>query len=232
MQEEPAATDGAALLSALQFADSFFPGGGVALSWGLEQLRGDRELAEADDVTAFVEGQIAQRWAVFDAPALSAAWHANGDLARLGEIDALLETMTLPQEMRDGSRRAGGALLNVHARLGAQTAQKFRAIVLEGRTPGHLAVVQGLVWRDAGVPEAACRAMSAHLLATGLVSAALRLGIIGHLQAQAALNQVRPITARLLEQTLPALEDIAAFTPATDIAAMRHETADSRMFSN
>lgn len=232
MQEKPAATDSAALLSALQFADSFFPGGGVALSWGLEQLRADRELAEADDVATFVEGQMAQRWSVFDAPALSAAWHANGDLARLQEIDALLEAMTLPQELRDGSRRAGGAMLSVHARLGVASAQLFRTGVLSGETPGHLAVVQGLVWRDVGVPETACRAMSAHLLATGLVSAALRLGIIGHLQAQAALNQVRPITARLLEQPVAALDDIAAFTPAIDIASMRHETADSRMFSN
>lgn len=216
----------------MQFADSFFPGGGVALSWGLEQLRTDRELASADDLAGFVEGQITRRWAAFDAPALSAAWHAAGNLARLQEIDALLEAMTLAQELRDGSRRAGGALLNVHSRLGGATAQQFRALVLESKTPGHLAVVQGLVWRDADVPEAACRAMSAHLLATGLVSAALRLGLIGHLQAQAALNQVRPITARLLEQPVPALEHIAAFTPATDVAAMRHEMADSRMFSN
>lgn len=231
MQEKPA-TEGAALLSALQFADSFFPGGGVGLSWGLEQLRADRELAEAGEVAVFVEGQMTQRWSAFDAPALSAAWHANGDLARLQEIDALLEAMTLAQELREGSRRAGGAMLSVHAKLGGASAQAFRAGVLAGDTPGHLAVVQGLVWHAAGVPEPACRAMSAHLLATGLVSAALRLGVIGHLQAQAALNQVRPVTARLLEQPVAALEDIAAFTPATDIASMRHETADSRMFSN
>lgn len=232
VQQESTATDGLALLSALQFADSFFPGGGVALSWGLEQLRSDRELASAEDLASFVEGQLVQRWAAFDAPALSAAWHAAGDLERLRQIDALVEAMTLAQELRDGSRRAGAALLNVHSRLGGSAAGRFRALALAGETPGHLAVAQGLAWRDNGVPEPACRAMSAHLLATGLVSAALRLGVVGHLQAQAALNQVRPVTARLLDQPVAPLENLAAFTPATDIAAMRHESADSRMFSN
>lgn len=232
MLNESSATNSAALLSALQFADSFFPGGGITLSWGLEQLRTDGELSSAQELIAFVEGQLSQRWAMFDAPALSAAWQASDDLGRLRVIDSTLEAMTLAMELRDGSRRAGSALLNVHARLGNAAAKRFRSLVLDASTPGHLAVVQGLVWRQQGLPEPTCRAIAAHLLVTGLVSAALRLGLVGHLQAQAAINQLRSLLAGLLEQPVADFDEIAAFTPATDVASMRHEQAEARLFGN
>ncbi len=224
------ATDGLALLQALQYGDSFFPGGGVSMSWGLEQLRADREVSSANELVAFVEGQLRQRWACFDAPALVAAWQADGDFARLREIDAWVEAMTLAQELRDGSRRAGAALLSVHAKLGGETVTRFRALVLEGGTPGHLSVAQGVAWRESGLPEEAARAVSAHLLTTGLISAALRLGLTGHLQAQAALTGLRPLIAEVLQRPSPPLEDLCALAPATDVASMRHETADARMF--
>lgn len=226
------ATDAAALLCAFQFADSFFPGGGISLSWGLEQLRTDGEVGSEQELTSFIEGQLTERWACFDAPALKSAWHAAGDLARLRYVDSILEAMTLPAELRDGSRRTGSTLLNVHARLGNDAAKQFRSLVLEADTPGHLAVVQGLVWQQQGVAEQTCRAMAAHLLVTGLVSAALRLGMIGHLQAQVALLRLRPVIAGLLAAPVADIEDVSGFTPVTEIASMRHETAQGRLFAN
>ena len=38
------------LLGALQFADSFFPSGSIAFSWGLETLRTDGEVVSAQQV--------------------------------------------------------------------------------------------------------------------------------------------------------------------------------------
>ena len=48
--------DDATLLTALQHADSFFPGGGTAFSWGLESLCNDRQVASAADVERFLAG--------------------------------------------------------------------------------------------------------------------------------------------------------------------------------
>ena len=41
--------DSRALLAALQHADSFFPSGTVSFSWGLEALRADGLVRNADD---------------------------------------------------------------------------------------------------------------------------------------------------------------------------------------
>jgi urease accessory protein len=185
------------LLGALQYADSFFPSGSIAFSWGLETLRADGEIASPDQVAQFLEGQLAHRWATFDAPVLVAAMRAGGRFDRLADLDDLVEAMTLATELRDGSRRAGASLLKVHTGLGTPGAADYRQAIAQRKARGHLTVVQGLLWNVTGLSEEACRAVSAHTLCTGIVGAALRLGLIGHLDAQKILLQVRPVLVDL-----------------------------------
>lgn len=220
------------LLSALQHADSFFPGGGVAFSSGLETLHADREVASVEQLAAFVEGQLKHRWATFDACALIAAFRANGRLDRIADVDALVEAMSLATELREGSKRAGASLLTVHTRLGTTGAADYRVLISERKAFGHLPVVQGLLWSAAGMTEDACRAVSAHTLCTGLIGAALRMGMIGHLDAQKVLLRVRPMLSDLLRLPVTEVDEMCAYMPATEIAAMRHEVQDSRLFAN
>ncbi len=221
-----------ALLAALQFGDSLFPGGGASFSWGFETLHADGRIANAGDLQSFIEGQLRLRWATCDRPALVEAYRAGDDLDRVAAIDALIEALALPLEMREGSRRAGGALLSTHARLGNERAERYRERVRAGRAAGHLPVVQGLVWRAAGLDETVAAAVSAYQLCAAFASAAVRLGAVGHVEAQRILAALRPVVARRLDQPVAGPDEIGAFTPAADIAMMRHETAAVRLFSN
>ncbi len=108
----------------------------------------------------------------------------------------------------------------------------YRAVVRSGRAPGHAAVVQGLVGRGVGLALSACEALSAHTLSVGLLGAALRLGVIGHVDAQRGLQQARPAIAEILAGPAPGVEVMSAFTPEAEIAVMRHETAETRLFAN
>ncbi|HTO84222.1 MAG TPA: urease accessory UreF family protein [Methylomirabilota bacterium] len=224
--------DDAALLRALQHGDSFFPSGAAAFSWGLEALCADGQVAGAADVGRFLEGQLRHRWATCDRPFLTAAHRAGGALDQVASIDRSLAAMTLPRELRDGAARAGGALLNIHERLGTPGAAAYRQIVRDGHAPGHLAVVQGLLWAGVGLDEAAASAVSAHALSVGIVSAALRLSVISHIDAQRILTATRGIIAGLMAEPVLGIDDASVFTPATDIAAMRHETQITRLFAN
>ena len=225
-------------LSALQHADSFFPSGAISFSQGLETLYADREVKDAATLATFVEGQLLYRWASMEAPALVLAHRSAGDLAALVEIDAEVEAMSLATELREGSRRAGVALLSVHEKLGTTPASAYRLLIAEKKAFGHLPVAQGLVWWATGMSEQDARAISAHLLCTGSVSAALRLGVIGHLDAQRVLLKVRHTVVQLLSAPLASAAtgaqgfDFRAYTPATEIAAMRHEVNDARLFAN
>ena len=144
----------------------------------------------------------------------------------------MLEAATLAAELRRGSRRAGRALLKVHAELGTRGASAYRALVTSGEAPGHGAAVQGLVWRGVGLDLATAEVLSAHTFATGILGAALRLGLIGHIGAQRILQSARTLVADLLREPAPALDDIRALTPEAEIAVMRHETASTRLFAN
>jgi len=220
------------LLQALQYADSFFPSGSIAFSWGLETLRADGEIASTNQIAQFLEGQLVHRWASFDVPVLVAAMRAGGKFDRLADLDQLVEAMTLAPELRDGSRRAGASLLKVHAGLGTPGAAEYRQSIAQRTRRGHLAVVQGMLWRASGLSEETSRAVSAHSLCTGIVGAALRLGMIGHLDAQKILLQVRPVLVELLQLPAGDSADLYVYTPHAEIAAMRHEAQDSRLFAN
>lgn len=220
------------LLGALQHADSFFPSGSVSFSWGLETLHTDGIVQSAAGLADFVEGQLRHRWATHDLCALTAAYRAAGDLERIAAVDEIVEAMTLATEWREGSKRSGASLLNIHARLDTPHAAAYRERVQKRQAFGHLAVVQGMLWQSAGLPEESCRAVSAHTVCTGLVSAALRLGMIGHVDAQKVLVHLRPLLVELLKLDAAGIEALHAYTPQAEIAAMRHEVQDSRFFAN
>ncbi len=224
--------DNRSLLAAFQHADSFFPGGAVSFSWSLEALRADGMVRAADDVARFIAGQLRHRWASGERPVLAAAHAAGDDLDAVSAIDHLQEAMALPAELRQGSRRMGAALLGVHARLRTPNAAAYHAEVLANRAPGHVAVVQGLVWRSVGLDRDAALAVSVHGFCVGLLGAALRLGLIGHVEGQRTLAALREVIVEIMATPVPSLDDISTFTPACDIAFMRHETQTGRLFAN
>ena len=88
------------------------------------------------------------------------------------------------------------------------------------------------MWRGVGLDAAAAEALSAHTFATGILGAAIRLGLLGHIGAQRILQDTRSTVAELLHEPAPALEDLCASAPEAEIAVMRHETAATRLFAN
>ena len=224
--------DSRALLALLQHGDSAFPSGSVAFSYGLETLCQDAEVQDANDVEDFLHDQLRNRWATLERTVLLSAWRDAQDLERLGVIDNLVEEMTLPSELRNGSKRAGGALLSAHRRLDTPGAAALTTAIRAGDCHGHLCVVQGVVWRGVGLGSRDAELISTHTFCSATLAAALRLGIIGHISVQSILNATHAVIAALLD-TPPLPEDqLHAYTPVADIAAMRHETQQSRLFSN
>lgn len=219
------------LLAVLQHGDSQFPSGGFAFSWGLEGLHAEN-LMVRQDLAAFLEGQFCHRWGSFERVLIARAHAGAGDLDLLTKIDERADALTLAETAREGSKRAGSALLGVHVRLGTTHAKEFRQAVLDRRAHGHAPVVQGLVLAGTGLGLTETLAVAAHASATAFCTAAIRLGLASHLDAQKALARLRPQIARILALPLPSLEEASAFTPAAEIAMMRHAGQHLRLFSN
>lgn len=65
------------------------------------------------------------------------------------------------------------------------------------------------------------------------LSAAIRLGCLGHRQAQGLLVHFRPRVTLLVEQALDKpLKEIGSFVPLADIRAMQHAHLSVRLFSS
>src|SRR5258708_12308085 len=154
--------DLANLLGALQYADSFFPSGSMSFSWGLETLHSDRMVASAGELAGFVEGQLRHRWATCDVCALTAAFRAQGQLDQVAAVDHIVEAMTLVTELREGSKRAGASLLNVHAKLDTPGATEYRERVRKRVAHGHLPVAQATLSPPLGIPQKPCPSVPPH----------------------------------------------------------------------
>ena len=65
------------------------------------------------------------------------------------------------------------------------------------------------------------------------LSAAIRLGCLGHREAQGLLIHFRPQVMPLVERALDSpLEEIGSFAPLADIRAMQHAHLSVRLFSS
>jgi urease accessory protein len=220
------------LLVALQLGDSFFPSGATSHSWGLEGLSTDGEVAGASGVADFLAGQLEGRWATCDRVALLAAHAAAADLDAVAALDHLVEHSTPVAGWRSSGRRSGRALLATHASLGTPRAAAYSAMVARDEAPGQASVVQGLLAAGAGLGGHEAAALSGYGVAVTIAGAALRLGLIGHLDAQRILAAQRERIARLAAEPAVSVAQMSAWVPAAEIAAMRHEVRKGRLFAS
>ena len=220
------------LLQAIWQADGTFPSGAFAFSYGVEgvvALRSELDGTVLAELTATI---LRQRWETCDRIALVLAFRAAGSLHAIASIDRDVEASTFGSTMRDGSRRNGGSFLASHARLGDAAALRLRDAVRSGVCLGHIAVMQGAVWRAMGLDEKLAQLASAYSVASGVTAAAVRLGAIGALEGQKVLSGCLPLIDALVTQPVPHDAGLSSFVPFLEIAAARHARADLRLFVN
>ena len=219
------------LLVALQQGDSLFPSGGFAFSQGLEASIGEAAALGSFDLESFVALQVRLRWAGADRVALVRAFRADG-LEAVAAIDREVEASTMVAALRAGSRRNGAALLTAHARIGTPGAAAYRELVRAARAPGHVAVVQGCLWRALGLAEEEAVAVGGYGLVSALMAAAIRLGAIGALDAQAMTTRLLATVEDVAAATVTEGQALSSFVPLAEIAVMRHGESGQRLFAN
>jgi urease accessory protein len=217
-------------LTSLQHADTLFPSGGFAFSQGIEA-----SLAVADRVGpfrfhSFADAHLRHRWFPTDRVAIARAHRAGGDLDRVASVDLELDASSISEDLREGSRSNGMSLLTGHQRLATPGAAEYRDRVRRGEAPGHLAVVQGLLWRAAGLDERSVVAVSGYQTVASLAGAAMRLGAIGAIDAQSNITRLLPVIEQLCREPVRDDQPFAGFLPMAEIASAMNRRSDLRMF--
>ncbi|SMO36469.1 urease accessory protein [Paracoccus laeviglucosivorans] len=203
-----------ARLSLIQWLSPAFPTGGFAYSHGLEQAMSDG-LRDADAVADWVAQVLRHGGGWTDAVLLSL-------VLRGGDADALADTCR--------------AMSGTSERL-AETMDQGRALAATLSALGHtmpprpLPVAVGVAARDLGLPVPEVIAHYLHAFAANLISAATRFLPLGQAQSQAALAGLHGLIAELANHAAQATEtSLETATFSADLAAMRHETLDVRIF--
>lgn len=220
------------MLLALQHGDSAFPSGGFAFSQGLESASHLEGSLGPFELETFIRSQIRHRWARADCVAMIRSHRLGGDLAATIDLDHEVEASTPVEPLRLGSRRNGMALLTAHGRMASPQASAFRVLVRQGRSPGHMAVVQGLVWGGIGLDEATAISVSGYQCVMALATAAIRLGIVGAIEAQAIISRCLPVVAEISPGDIDACDRLSSFVPLAEIAVLLHGRSEQRLFSN
>jgi urease accessory protein len=226
---------GSTLARALQFGDSVFPVGGFAFSGGLESAIQKRVVTDATGLHAYARTALEQA-AMGDGVALVWAHRAAaaGDLAELLRIDERVYARKLSSETRAMTVRMGKKFAEMGAEvIGVPLLATWRQRIDAGATPGcypvSLAVnfaAQGLTARDAFV-------VHQYGVASMILSAALRLMRVSHVDTQRILYRLDAGADAAYEAAAATrLADMAGFAPLTEVLAAVHVKAHVRLFMN
>jgi urease accessory protein len=219
----------------LQFGDSMFPIGGFAFSGGLESAIQKRVVTDADTLHAFARTAVEQA-ALGDGIALVWAHRAaaTGDVAELARIDERAYARKLSSETRMMSVRMGKKFTEMGAEVtGAPLLAAWRERIDAGDTPGCYPVALAVNFAVQGLPARDAFIVHQYGVAAMILSAALRLMKISHVDTQRMLYQINTGADAAYEVAARArLADMAGFAPLTEILAAAHVKAHVRLFMN
>ena len=208
---------GTALLSLVQWLSPAFPTGGYAFSHGLEWAVSVGDVRTAAQLQGWISAVLAEGSGRTDAILLAQALRPGADLAALA---ALAEALAASRERLAESLDQGRAL-----------ALTVAALTGRDLVPMPYPVALGAAARPCGLPVRQVVALYLHAFTSNLVQAGVRFVPLGQTEGQAVLAALHPLIDRLAAEAADAeLDRIGSGAFRSDLAAMRHETMDVRIF--
>ena len=212
----------------LQLVDGAFPSGGFAHSHGLEatlHLRGVERIETFLDEALWQAGRTSL-------PFVRAACATGGDAGRLAELDSLFDASCTSHVGNRASRAQGRAFASSCARIwDAPRVQRIGEHAARG--PAHHAPVFGAVFGALGLAHEDAQTGYLHGTARGVLSAGVRLGLIGPLEAQQVLAEASGRLGEILADCM-SIEpgETAQAAPLVELFGALHERLDGRLFQS
>lgn len=203
------------LLTLVQWLSPAFPTGAFAYSHGFEAVIAEGERSAAG-LGSWIEGVL--RHGSGQADAVLLACVLRGEDAAM--LDATARAMAGTKERLVETVEQGTAF-----------ARTVAALIGRDLRPRALPVAVGEAARGLDLPGEEIIAITLHAFAANLVACATRFAPLGQTEGQAMLAALHPVIAEIAAWAVTAhLEDIGTAALGADLAAMRHETMDVRIF--
>lgn len=213
-----------------QLADSAFPTGGFAHSGGLESAWQHGEIRTRADLLQFSRAALAQ----CSRASLPFAATAFDRSAAFPKIDRQYDAFTSNHVANRASRLQGRAFLNsARSAFDNLELESLHQEVQSEALPGHFAPVCGAIYRSLDLPRAAALRLFLFTQLRGWTSSAVRLGIIGPLEAQKTQASLSECSEELLSSAADlSLESAVQTAPILEILHASHDRLYSRLFQS
>ena len=211
-----------------QLADSAFPTGSFAHSFGLEAAWQHGEIPAVEKLRDFVEATIVQTgYSVL--PLVNEAFES---VTRLEELDTLANAFLTNPVANRASRIQGRTLVGTAERI--WPSESVRALKARSdATYAHVAPLTGVTFRLLGLPLVTVQRIVLYTTARGVLSAAVRLGIVGSYEAQRLQYGCEPCLNGVAERCRNLIiHDLSQTAPLIDLMQSAHDRLYSRLFQS
>ena len=214
----------------LQLADSAFPSGSFAHSAGLEASCQQGQVRGSVDLHLFIDAGLTSS-ARSSGPLVAAACRQP---ERLHELDQLADAMLNNHVANRASRAQGRALLLAAERAFSRPSlRSLREQLHREDLAGHLAPVLGATCGCLGLAPDHAVGLFIFSVLRGMVSAAVRLGIVGPMEAQSIQHEhSQRATTLAASAATGSIQDIVQTSPMIELLQMNQDRLYSRLFQS
>jgi urease accessory protein len=228
------ATMDAADLRMMQLSDSFFPTGMYSMSNGLEAIFYSGKKIKAEELRELVKTYLEYQIGPADCTALGNAYEhaARSNLLKLLEVDRVIFSMKLVQEIRDASIRSGTQLVRcIRSFSDNKILGQYDDAIRGGQAFGPYPVALAVAANAFLIPKEKAALVMLYSFSVSIVGAALRLGMLQHFDGQKVIDELKPTIVKVTKANINRpIEGMWQFAPSIDIIQISHERMNSKMF--
>lgn len=217
-------TSAAQLQKLVTWLSPAFPVGAFAWSAGLETAIADRVVTDSVSLQNWIEGALRNGGTRTDAVLLAAAHRVEADAAALAQIAELGLALTPSTERWRETTITAASFVRAVVQWPVETLSRLPSPCPYPVVVGAVAAGHGI-----GLDDTLIAFLTAAV--HGQVSVAVRLVPLGQTDGLRVMAALEPLVAELAAAaTTAGLADIGSIAYAADIAQMRHETLEPRIF--
>ena len=218
----------------LQTSDALFPTGAYAHSLGFEEAVRLGLIRDEPTLRSFLLDHIVPAQREQELPYLRFAFAAavECDIDELCRVDAEIGAWKLARETREASTQLGGRRLTALRGISSVgLLLEFGNAIRRGSARGHHLTVCGLQAAVEKVPIEAALVAFFYQSLSAICGAAMKLIRIGQSGSQRVLREAAATVGDSIRLSLTLQRASAGwFNPLLEIASMRHERAEERLF--
>jgi len=217
----------------LTLSDSNLPAGGYAFSNGLESASHLGLLSSSEHLNAYITTAI-HNIAQSELPFIQSCYTTDAIPQNLDDMLLTYDAMITTPTMAQASTVQGRNLLRIMNTLyPSETMDNLQKTLIKHPLPTHHTIVFGCTFHTAGIGLPQAKQIFMYQVLRDQMSAAVRLGIIGPMEAAHIQKQHHPTCEKVLHQTMDIpYTQATRSAPQIDIAQSFHQHLYSRLFQS